>query len=85
MYDTDGFLVDSPVKRNAIGPSHPPLVKRSDGWIVVVIRHDAPSEPGVSWLPAPTGGFRLNLRFYEPAKRALDGACSAAAGPRTDG
>jgi hypothetical protein len=28
----------------------------------------------VNWLPAPAGGFRLNLRLYWPRRAALTGA-----------
>jgi hypothetical protein len=73
MYDREGFLVDNPIDRYSLGPSHPPLVKRPDGSIVVAISHDEPAATGVNWLPAPSGGFRLNMRLYGPRKPALDG------------
>ena len=74
MYDLDGFLVANTIDRYSLGPSHPPLIKRPDGSIVVAVQHDPPTEPGVNWLPSPTGGFRLNMRLYGPRKSALTGA-----------
>jgi len=72
MYDSDGYLVANPGNRYAIGSSHPPLVRGADGSVVVVVQHDRPTERGVNWLPAPaSGGFRLNLRLYEPKAAAL--------------
>ena len=73
MYDREGFLVDNPIDRYSLGPSHPPLLKEPDGSIVVVISTDEPADPDVNWLPAPSGGFRLNMRLYGPSKRVLKG------------
>jgi len=73
MYDREGFLVDNPIDRYSLGPSHPPLVKQDDGSIKVVISHDEPSGDDINWLPAPSGGFRLNMRLYGPKKPVLDG------------
>jgi hypothetical protein len=74
MYDSDGYLVPNPARRYAIGPSHPPLVRRRDGSIVVLIQREQPATGAVNWLPAPPGGFRLNLRLYWPERSALTGA-----------
>lgn len=75
MYDTDGYLVANPSNIYAIGDSHPPLRKKKDGSVVVVIQKDKPAEKGVNWLPAPADkGFRLNLRLYMPKKSILDGS-----------
>jgi hypothetical protein len=74
MYDSDGYLVPNPARRYAIGTSHPPLVRRRDGSIVVLIQRERPAAMNVNWLPAPAGGFRLNLRLYWPRRAALTGA-----------
>jgi hypothetical protein len=75
LYDADAFLVPNSANRYALGNFHPPLRRRGDGSIVVVVSHDKPSEQGVNWLPAPAQGmFRLNLRLYWPRKSALDGS-----------
>lgn len=73
MYDLAGFLVDNPIDRYSLGPSHPPLATRPDGSIVVAISHDEPTEANVNWLPSPSGAFRLNMRLYGPRQPALDG------------
>jgi hypothetical protein len=74
MYDLAGYLVPNPANRYAVGDSHPPLVKRPDGSIVVVIQRDRPADATVNWLPAPAGAFRLSLRIYLPERRVLSGA-----------
>ena len=73
MYDREGFLVANPIDRYSIGPSHPPLVKKPDGSIVVALQHDEPTGARVNWLPTPSAGFRLNLRLYGPSKAARNG------------
>jgi hypothetical protein len=73
MYDADGYLVDNPEDRYSVGPSHPPLVTRDDGSVVIEIARTKPRDPTVNWLPAPSGVFRLNLRLYGPSRAALDG------------
>jgi hypothetical protein len=74
MYDFDGFLVPNPVHRYSLGPTHPPLVRRADGSIVIAIQRARPAERDVNWLPAPAGGFRLSLRLYGPRPSVLSGA-----------
>jgi hypothetical protein len=74
VYDLDGYLIQNPIDRYSLGPTHPPLVRRSDGSIVIAIQHSQPAEADVNWLPAPAGAFRLNLRLYGPRKVALSGA-----------
>ena len=74
MYDTDGYLVANEEDIYAIGDSHPPLARKPDGSVVVVIQQGRPTEENVNWLPAPPGGFRLNLRLYMPKKAILDGS-----------
>ena len=75
MYDSSGYLVDNPIDRYSVGPSHPPLVKRPDGSIVIAIQATDPNDPTVNWLPTPaSGGFRLSLRLYGPSKAAQTGA-----------
>lgn len=74
MYDANGYLVANPAERYSLGPSHPPLVRRPDGSVVVEVRSTRPSDPQVNWLPAPASGqFRLNLRLYGPSAAVLDG------------
>ena len=72
MYDFAGYLVDNPTDRYSLGPSHPPLVERPDGSVVVAVQQDEPTEADVNWLPSPPGAFRLNMRLYGPGKAALN-------------
>lgn len=71
MYDFDGFLVPNAAKRYSLGPTHPPLVRRGDGSIVIAIQHTRPAERDVNWLPAPAGGFRISMRLYWPKPSVL--------------
>ena len=73
MYDFDGFLVPNEAKRYSLGPTHPPLVRRADGSIAIAIQRERPAERDVNWLPAPAGGFRLNMRLYWPKPSVLNG------------
>lgn len=73
MYDADGYLVDNPGDRYSVGPSHPPLLTRPDGSVVIEISRTRPTATDVNWLPPPSGQFRLNLRLYGPDAAALDG------------
>jgi hypothetical protein len=73
MYDFDGFLVPNAAQRYSLGPTHPPLVRRGDGSIVIAIQRTRPTERDVNWLPAPAGGFRLSLRLYWPRPSVLSG------------
>jgi hypothetical protein len=77
MYDSSAYLVDNPIDRYSIGPSHPPLVKKPDGSIVIAIQQTEPTEADVNWLPSPPGGFRLALRLYGPSKAARNGTWRA--------
>jgi hypothetical protein len=73
MYDSDGYLIANPIDRYSLGPSHPPLLRKPDGSIVIAISRTEPEEADVNWLPAPAGGFRLNLRLYGPSRAAQTG------------
>lgn len=73
MYDEAGYLISNPAHRYAIGSSHPPLRRRPNGDIVVILSHSRPAQPDVNWLPAPASPFRLNLRLYWPRTAALRG------------
>ena len=73
MYDSDGFLVPNAAHRYSLGPTHPPLVHRGDGSIVIAIQRARPAEKDLNWLPAPAGGFRLSMRLYWPKPSVLRG------------
>jgi hypothetical protein len=53
------------IHRYAIGSSHPGLVRRADGSIVVALQRDRPAEPGVDRRPAPAGGFPAPARVLD--------------------
>lgn len=72
-YDSSGYLVPNAIDRYSLGPSHPPLLRKPDGSIVIALQHDEPTEAGVNWLPTPAAGFRLNLRLYGPSRAAQRG------------
>jgi len=74
MYTLDGFLVPNAEHRYAIGSTHPPLVKRRDGSVVVAVQRDRPAEKDVNWLPTPPAPFRMSLRIYRPKPSVLNGA-----------
>jgi len=79
MYDGDGFMVDNPIKRNAIG-DRSNLKKNADGSIDIYIQHDSPgSGKEQNWLPAPIGPFNVLMRVYWPKKEMLDGSWHAPA------
>ena len=73
VYDSSGYLTPNPIDRYSLGPSHPPLIERPDGSIVIALQRDEPTERRVNWLPTPDAGFRLNLRLYGPSKAAQRG------------
>ena len=73
VYDSNGYLTPNPIDRYSLGPSHPPLIEKPDGSVVIVLQGDEPTEDDVNWLPTPNAGFRLNLRLYGPSKAALNG------------
>lgn len=73
VYNSLSHLVANPANRYAVGSSHPPLIRRPDGSIVIALQSAQPTEAGVNWLPIPaTGAFRLTLRIYWPEASALD-------------
>lgn len=73
MYDNDGFQIDNPIDRYAIG-DRDPLSFGADGSLDIWVQHDNPGQDrAANWLPAPAGGFSLCLRLYAPHPEALDG------------
>lgn len=72
MYDSDGFLVDNPIRRYSIG-DRDDLQFNDDGSLDIVIQHEAPTTSSVNWLPAPKEAFALTLRVYLPTEKLLNG------------
>jgi hypothetical protein len=77
LYGSHGFLVPNRTRRYAIGSTHPPLIRRHDGTVLVVISRRRPHQRGANWLPAPRGQFRLALRLYVPRAPVLGGTWQA--------
>lgn len=65
---SDGSLVANAINRYSIGDRTPSLTRNEDGSLTLYIQHESPTDATkkANWLPAPTGGFYLNLRLYVP-------------------
>jgi hypothetical protein len=77
MYNiVDGSFVENPIRRYTFGDRTPGIVTNADGSLDIFIQHDAPTAPSrrANWLPAPAGGFNLNLRLYVPDDSLQKGA-----------
>jgi hypothetical protein len=74
VYGKDRYLVDNPIDRYAIGDRTKGLRRGRDGSLTIYVQHTRPrGAKAANWLPAPSGGFRLALRIYEPRRSVLDG------------
>jgi hypothetical protein len=66
LYDEQGFPVENPIGRQAIG-DRDKLKLDEDGSLTLYIQHETPSAGRQSnWLPAPQGTFALTMRCYSP-------------------
>lgn len=72
MYDKDGFLVDNPIARYAIG-DRDNLQYNADGSLDLWIQRAEPEGRLSNWLPSPSGSFALTLRLYYPQAKFLSG------------
>jgi hypothetical protein len=74
LYNTDGFLVENPIKRYAISSHDGNLKFNSDSSLNILIQHASPGEEMESnWLPSPEGSFNLSLRMYWPKSPVFNG------------
>jgi hypothetical protein len=73
LYDIEGYLVDNPLDRYAIG-DRSGMQPNTDGSLTIYIQSESPGEDKeANWLPAPkTGPFKLTLRLYAPQKSVLN-------------
>jgi hypothetical protein len=73
LYDIEGYLVDNPLDRYAIG-DRSGMAPGPDGSLTIYIQGESPGkDKEANWLPAPkTGPFKLALRLYVPQKSVLD-------------
>jgi hypothetical protein len=75
MYNDQYFLVSNPINRYAISPHLGVLTYNPDGSLDIYIQHTSPGPDKESnWLPAPSGGFNLQLRLYWPQESLLNGS-----------
>jgi hypothetical protein len=72
MYDEEGFAVENPIDRFAIG-DRDDLRFNDDGSLDLQIAAAEPAEGRSNWLPAPAGSFNLCLRVYYPEPAVLEG------------
>ncbi len=74
MYGADNNLVSNPINRYKVG-SYPTnlLALNADGSLTIYIQNASPPPDKVSnWLPAPVGGFHLNMRCYRPGSAIVN-------------
>lgn len=59
---------ENPIKRYTVGDRTQGLITNDDGSLDIYLQHESPREgkQKANWLPAPAGGFYLNLRMYVP-------------------
>jgi hypothetical protein len=74
IYSSDGFLVPNPINRYSIGDRTKGLRYNTDGSFDIYIQQQVPVGKESNWLPAPTQGFYLSLRAYQPRAEVLTGA-----------
>jgi hypothetical protein len=73
MYDRDGYFIENPINRYAIGNRNP-LKFNADSSVDLYFQNVSPGKDKENnWLPAPTGSFNLTLRMYWPAEEFLSG------------
>jgi hypothetical protein len=79
VYGRDGFFVDNPINRYAVG-SQTGLVKNPDGSLDIFLQDTPPQTMQSNWLPIPafqtddpTDSFNLTLRIFWPDQSVLDG------------
>ncbi len=69
-----GYLVPNAPRIYAIGPSHPGMITRKDGSVVIVDSADQANREGRQLATfSAEAGFRLNMRLYLPTKAILNG------------
>ncbi|TBR56876.1 hypothetical protein B4U84_25825 [Westiellopsis prolifica IICB1] len=73
VYDQDGFLVENPIRRYAIGDRTKGLKYGEDGSLEVYLQHEQLKNKESNWLPVPFGEFYLVLRAFYPKSELLDG------------
>jgi hypothetical protein len=73
MYNNEGYFIENPINRYAIGNRNP-LKFNADSSLDLYFQNKTPGkEKESNWLPAPPGPFNLMLRMYWPAEEFLSG------------
>ncbi len=73
MYNSDGYLVENPIERYALG-NRDALKRNPDGSFDILVQADPPQgEFEANWLPAPRGPFQLVMRMYWPQQSVISG------------
>ena len=73
MYDSEGYFIDNPINRYAIG-DRDQLEFNRDGSLDIYIQQDSPGkEQESNWLPAPADNFNLIMRLYWPKTEIITG------------
>jgi hypothetical protein len=73
MYDNQGYFIENPINRYAIGNRNP-LKFNADSSLDLYFQNISPGKNKENnWLPAPKGPFNLMLRMYWPAEEFLSG------------
>jgi hypothetical protein len=70
VYDAEGYLVENPIGRYALGDQDD-LHHNSDGSLDLYVQHEIPDGKESNWLPTPEGSFGLALRLYWPREEIL--------------
>jgi hypothetical protein len=74
MYNQDGFFIENPLNRYAIG-NRSNLKTNADGSTDLYFQNTSPGKDKESnWLPCPPGQFNLMLRMYWPKQAMLNGS-----------
>ena len=73
MYNSEGFLIDNPIKRYVIGDRNE-LAFNHDGSLDIYIQHTPPPSGESNWLPSPNGQFSILMRIYNTKQSFLDGS-----------
>lgn len=74
MYDQQGFPVENPINRQAIG-DRDGMAPDADGGVTIRIQRASPGAgQETNWLPAPEGAFSLAMRCYSPREALPSGA-----------
>ncbi len=73
MYNNEGYFIENPINRYAIGNRNP-LKFNADSSLDLYFQNKSPGkDKETNWLPAPPGPFNLMLRMYWPAEVFLSG------------